>query len=170
MPATIKDIARRARGSTATVSLSMRRDPRIPAGTRDRISQAASELGYVPSNLGRALQSRRSSLAGFILADITASFYSEILQGAGEAASAAGYGLLLSVTSGSEQCVKTHLKLFMEKRVDGLIVANQVGLLAPDLFTLHEAGMSIVVCSGENFSVDIPGVVVDNHLGGKLAA
>ena len=169
MPATIKDIARHARVSTATVSLSLRDDQRILPATRKRVARVAAKLGYVPSNLGRALQSRRSSLVGFLLADVTTSFYSEILQGAGEAATTAGYGLLLCVTSGSVENAKTHLKLLREKRIDGLIVSTAFLRLSSDLLAFENAQIPVVVCSNDSFSESVPGVVVDNRLGGEMA-
>lgn len=123
MSITIKDVARKASVSTATVSLALKGDPRVAKATRALVEKVAREMRYVPSNLGRALQSSRSRLVGYILSDVTQSFYSELVQGIGEKATARGYGLLVGITDGSRERESQLLRLFREKSVDGLLVS-----------------------------------------------
>ena len=80
MPVTLTHIARKAGVSPATVSLALRGDRRVAEATRERVCGIAEKAGYVPNNVGRALRSKRSRLIGYLLPDVTASFYSEVLQ------------------------------------------------------------------------------------------
>jgi DNA-binding LacI/PurR family transcriptional regulator len=125
MPVTIKDIASYAKVSTATVSLALQGKTVIAEATRGRIQRLAAELGYTPSGIGRALQSGRSGLIGYLLSSVASSYFNEVLQGVGVEAARRGYGLLTAITDGSELNVARQLKVFREKRVDGLLVSSR---------------------------------------------
>lgn len=166
---TIKTLAEKAGVSYATVSLALNGDPRVAERTRRKISALAGRYNYVPNNFGRALQSSRSRLAGYMIRRITTSFFSEILQGLGECASGNGYGLLVAVTE-SCRSEAEQLRLFREKRMDGLIVSNVHSETKELLSELSASGFPVVVCSGISFDERIPYVVTDDFTGGAIAA
>lgn len=166
---TIKTLAEKAGVSYATVSLALSGDSRVAEKTRKKISSLAERYGYVPNNFGRALQSSRSRLAGYMIRKITTSFFSEILQGVGECASENGYGLLVAVTESSKSDAD-QLRLFREKRMDGLIVSNVHSETKELLVELSVSGFPVVVCSGISFDERIPYVVTDDFRGGVIAA
>lgn len=170
MSVTLKHIAERAGVSTATASLALRNDPRIATATRQRIHQLADETGYVPSNLGRALQARRSRLIGYLLSDVTASFYSDVLQGVGEVAADADYGVITALADCTAEGEQRHLRVFREKRVDGVLVSNLSAGSHDPLRRIEAAGTPIVMCSSPTFDDSIPFVIIDNREGGRLAA
>jgi DNA-binding LacI/PurR family transcriptional regulator len=170
MRVTLRQLAQRGGVSPATASLALRDDPRVAAATGERIRRLARELGYVPSNLGRALQARRSRLLGYLLSSATASFYSEIIQGIGEAAGRAGYGVLTALRTPATEGNIDHVSSFREKNVDGVLVSSYDAETARRLSALEDAGVPVVVCSGESFDPRTPAVVIDNLAGGRLAA
>ncbi|OGV78376.1 MAG: hypothetical protein A3K19_20130 [Lentisphaerae bacterium RIFOXYB12_FULL_65_16] len=171
MELTLKKIAAMLDVSPATVSLALKQDPRVAARTGERVRTLARELGYVPNNLGRALQSRRSGLVAYMLADIAGSFFNEILQGIGEVATEHGYGLMVGVTRGCAASEETQLRLFREKRVDGIVVSSGGQSATRDqLLRYEERGVPVIVCSSETFDARIPHVLTDNEAGGRLAA
>ncbi len=170
MRVTLRKLAREAGVSPATVSLALRNDPRVARATRRRLKELASRLGYVPDNLGRALQSSRSRLVGYLLSNATVSFTSEILQGIGEAANAAGYGVLVAITDGSAACALRHLVSFGEKNVDGVLTSVLGGGVQAELLKFEDRGVPVTVCSGASFDRRVPFVTIDDRAGGTLAA
>ncbi len=72
---TIKDIAQELGIAPSTVSMALKDSPLIGAKTREKVKALAKKLDYVPNSLGRALQSRRSSLVGYLIDQVTESFF-----------------------------------------------------------------------------------------------
>lgn len=169
MNCTIKDIAREAGVSTATVSLALKGDARVKLKTSRRIAEIAARLSYVPNNFGRALQANRSMLIGYLAHSIDTSYWNEVLQGAGLAATEAGYGLLTGF-SGSLAGDEMLLRLFAEKRIDGLIVSQYNQDLLPKLIELHEDGLPIVFASADSLIDGVPSIKNDDVKSGMLAA
>ncbi|MBN1674231.1 MAG: LacI family DNA-binding transcriptional regulator [Kiritimatiellae bacterium] len=169
MSVTLKILAKKASVSPATVSLALHDDPRVAAATRKRVQKLARRLDYVPSNLGRALQAKRSRLVGYLSGNVTASFYNDILQGIVDTLSPAGYGLLVA-TVGDEADGLRQLAMFREKCVDGIIISDYKPALLTEVLKLTESGLPVVGASMESPHSDIPSVVIDNPRGGEMAA
>jgi DNA-binding LacI/PurR family transcriptional regulator len=170
MTIALKDVARHAHVSVATASLALQDDPRVAEATRLRVRSAAESLAYVPSNLGRALRARKSSLIGFIIPTATSSFYDELLEGVSEVATAAGYGLLVAVTGESPEAERAHLRLFREKRADGVIVSFCTPEGLPELRRHAESGAPVVVCDFALPGTPFPEVRVDDVRATRMAA
>ena len=168
MGSSIREIARLAGVSTGTVSLALQGHPRISAECRERIAAIARELDYVPSSLGRSLQSGRSGLVGYLLSSVQRSFYSDLLQGIGQSLSARGQGLLLAVTSENPDEEARQLRLFREKAIDGLILSNHVAESVPMIARMQEEGIPVVVCDYEPYAPDLPTVAMDETAAAAL--
>jgi LacI family transcriptional regulator len=125
--ATIRDVARRAQVSVASVSRALNGLDNVSDKTRARVADAVRELGYVPHAGARSLSLARSNAIGVVLPDLHGEFFSEMVRGIDRGASRRGYLLLLSnLHAGSEQ--STSALRAMRGRVDGLIVmAPHVG-------------------------------------------
>jgi len=119
--ATIRDVARLARVSVASVSRALNGLDNVSEQTRLRVLAAASDLGYVPHAGARSLSLARSNAIGVVLPDVHGEFFSEIVRGMDSAASALGYLLLLSNMHGGSPQPETALRA-MRGRVDGLLV------------------------------------------------
>lgn len=119
--ATIRDVARHARVSVASVSRALNGAANVHPETRARIAAAAGALGYVPHAGARSLSLARSHAIGVVLPDLHGEFFSEIVRGIDRAASAAGYHLLLSNIHADAALAGQAMRA-MRGRVDGLIV------------------------------------------------
>src|SRR4051794_37303291 len=119
--ATIRDVARRAQVSVASVSRALNGIDNVSERTRERVADAVRELGYVPHAGARSLSLARTNAVGVVLPDLHGEFFSEIVRGMDREASRSGYLLLLSnLHRGGEQAASA-LRA-MRGRVDGLIV------------------------------------------------
>lgn len=119
--ATIRDVARRAQVSIASVSRALNGLGNVRQETRERVMAAAAELGYVPHAGARSLSLARAHAVGVVLPDLHGEFFSEFVRGMDREASRRGYVLLLSnIHDENEQ--STNALRAMRGRVDGLIV------------------------------------------------
>ncbi|HEY7958930.1 MAG TPA: LacI family DNA-binding transcriptional regulator [Sphingomicrobium sp.] len=119
--ATIRDVAKRAQLSVATVSRALNGLDNVSEQARERIALAVNELGYVPHAGARSLSLARNNAIGVVLPDLHGEFFSEIVRGMDREASRRGYLLLLSnLHAKTEQATKA-LRA-MRGRVDGLLV------------------------------------------------
>lgn len=119
--ATIRDVARRAQVSVATVSRALNRLENVSEQTRNRVAEAVRELGYIPHAGARSLSLARTNAIGVVLPDLHGEFFSEIVRGMDREASRRGYLLLLSNLHGRKQQAANAL-LAMRGRVDGMLV------------------------------------------------
>jgi LacI family transcriptional regulator len=123
---TIRDVAREASVSVATVSRVLNGQGPVREETRRRIRQVAKRLRYVPHGAARSLITRKTSTLGALLPDLFGEFFSEVIRGLDVAARRAGYHLIVS-SSHSDRSETEAMLRAMRGRVDGLIV------LSPDL-------------------------------------
>ena len=161
--ATIRDVARRAQLSVATVSRALNGFENVSEHARVRIASAVSELGYVPHAGARSLSLARNNAVGVVLPDLHGEFFSEIVRGMDREASRRGYLLLLSnLHSGSEQAANA-LRA-MRGRVDGLIV------MAPHLGTAELSaalprGLPTILINTRDRRDQLPAIHLDNAAG-----
>ena len=119
--ATIRDVARRAEVSVASVSRALNGLNNVRGETRERIMAAAAELGYVPHAGARSLSLARAHAIGVVLPDLHGEFFSECVRGMDREASRRGYLLLLSNMHDDSEQSASALRT-MRGRVDGLLV------------------------------------------------
>jgi len=118
---TIKDVAREAKVSVATVSRALNGSAGVTPGTRARIERAAARLRYVPMGAARSLVTRRTQAVGALLPDLFGEFFSELIRGIDLAARAHGLHLLVSSSHGDADEAAAALRA-MQGRVDGLLI------------------------------------------------
>lgn len=120
---TIKDVARLAGVSVATVSRVYNGSGLVRKETRERVQRVAEQLGYSPHGAARSLITSRTLTLGVLLPDLYGEFFSEVIRGIDQAAQRQGYHVLLSSARDDlEGALRS-----MRGRVDGLIV------MSPDL-------------------------------------
>ena len=123
---TIKDVARLAGVSVATVSRVLTGSVPVRAETRQRVTEAARTLRFVPNGAARSLSTRRTGTIGVLLPDLHGEFFSELLRGMDQAAQGEGCHLLVSSSHHEASGIAAALRA-MHGRVDGLVV------MAPDV-------------------------------------
>ncbi len=118
----IKEIARRAKVSTATVSRAINRVPTVDPQLVRRVWKVIEQLGYYPNTQARALVSGRTRIFGLIVSEITNPFFPEIVQSFEDIAVQHNYEILLSSTIHDPQRTELAVRRMVERRVDGVAV------------------------------------------------
>ncbi len=154
MSVTIKDIAREAGVSYASVSRALSGSRGVSIKTAQRILEVAKKLDYSPNGIARNLVNQRSKTLGLILPDISNPFFSDIALAVIHTAERAGYQTILSNTDWEPRAQERQLQLMREQRVDGMILKpvqdtgdgaayEDLGLPA---VLLHYSGSKVVSC------------------------
>lgn len=118
----IREIARRARVSTATVSRTINRVPTVDPQLARRVWKVIEESGYYPNIQARSLVSGRSRIFGLVVSEITNPFFPEIVQVFEEMAVEHGYEILLASTVHDPKRMESSVRRMVERRVDGVAV------------------------------------------------
>ncbi|HXG82266.1 MAG TPA: LacI family DNA-binding transcriptional regulator, partial [Sphingomicrobium sp.] len=118
---TIRDVARLAQVSIASVSRALNGLGNVAEPTRVKVEEAARELGYVPHAGARSLSLAKTRAIGVVLPDVHGEFFSEVMRGMDREASERDYVLLLSNMHGGSARAEQALRA-MRGRVDGLVV------------------------------------------------
>ena len=121
---TLIDVARRAGVSKSTVSNVIRGASLVAEPTRLRVEQAIADMGYHPNAIARALKARSSRALGIVVPDLANPFYAELAVSVERAASAIGFAVLAAHTECAPQTEEEAGRAFIERRVDGVIIAG----------------------------------------------
>ncbi len=123
--ATIREVARAAGVSTATVSRVFSNSPLVSPETAQRVLDHAARLDYWPNSAARSLSTQCNHTLGVMLPDLHGEFYSDLMRGLDREAGLHGYKILLSSSHSNSEDVLAASRVMLG-RIDGLI------LLAPD--------------------------------------
>jgi LacI family transcriptional regulator len=160
--ATIRDVAKAAEVSVATVSRVLNSSDVVAEATRNRVEAAASELDYVPHSGARSLSTRRTDTIGVILPDLHGEFFSELIRGIDVATRARGLHLLLSHSHGDPLEAATVLRT-MRSRVDAMVVMSLYA--DEEMLAAALGGRTPLVMLGGDTSGAHPRFAIDNHAG-----
>lgn len=167
MTPTIVDIARRTGFSVSTVSRVLHGGDqryKISEGTSILIRQTAASLGYTPNKVARGLRLQRTHQIGVIVADVSNPFFSQVVKAVSQEARRAGYSILVCDANESTQVEAESLKVLMENRVDGLLVAG-VGQDSSSLQRIRSQGIPLVVLDRLFDDLSVDAVTSDNFRG-----
>lgn len=161
MAVTVKDVAKLAGVSTATVSRVINHDPRISEATREKVLACMQELDYKVNNIARSLKTNRTQTVGFVCPELANDFFMNIAKGVEDELKRHGYSVVICNSNESVEEEEERLQLLSEKCVDGIIVipASSEG----SHFTrFQEAGIPLILIDRlvEDFTTDA--VLVDN--------
>lgn len=131
--ATIIDVAARAGVSRQTVTRAMNAQAGISASTRERVLEAAEELGYRPSRSGRALARAETPVLGFLVSDLTNAFFSELATAIIREAASRGWSVVLSEVRGGDELPGGRGAAIQQlgERVDALVGYAPLGQEVP---------------------------------------
>jgi LacI family transcriptional regulator len=131
---TIMDIARELGISAMTVSRALTGNTEVSEATRRKVERCAKALNYQPNRWARSLVTRRSSIVGVVIPNISHAFFAEITFGVEEALEPAGYDILLCHSRGDPARERAEVRMLVGSKVDGLIVASEQPEGQPELF------------------------------------
>jgi LacI family transcriptional regulator len=161
MAVTIKDVAKAARVSVASVSRALNGSSSVTEETRNLVLETARALRYVPHSGARSLSTSRTNTIGVVLPDLYGEFFSELIRGIDQSARRRGLHLLVSSSHGDADEAGAAVRA-MRGRVDGLIVMSphvDAGFVAanlPDtlpivLLNTHDAGQHCSALTVDNY-------------------
>lgn len=166
--ATIRDVAKRAGVSSATVSHTINGTRHVEPVTRERVLEAISEIGYRPNYLARGLRNRRTGTIGLIIPDNTNPFFAEMARSIEDSGFERGYNVMLCNSDRSAKKEASYVEVLLAKQVDGLILASSNA--KPELVRqLRKSGVPAVLIPGELGDFEIDMLMTDDFEAGKLA-
>lgn len=118
----IREIAKRAKVSTATVSRTINHVPTVDPRLAKRVWRVIDDLGYFPNTQARSLVSGRSRILGLIVSEITNPFFPEIVQVFENIAVENNYEILLTSTVHDPKRMEISVRRMIERRVEGVAV------------------------------------------------
>lgn len=124
---TVKDVAKYAGVSAATVSRVLGNGPHVSSEKRERVHAAIRELDYRPDQVARSLRRRRSNLLALVVSTIENPFFTEVARSAERCAHRHGYNLLISNTDESLELERAYFAIFSQQLVAGVILAPAPG-------------------------------------------
>lgn len=164
MNITIKDVAKAANVSVATVSRVLNKKTNVSDEAVQAVKRAVDELGYSPNFLGRDLRKSETKRILAIIASTEQSFYSEVLRGMQDAAYLEGYDVLIATTRDDPDHEMHLLNMLFSKAVDGAV------LLAPKLdaeaITDLAKKFHLAMCLERLEGCEILCVTIDNEKAG----
>ena len=119
----LRDVALRSGVSFQTVGKVLNGKGTVSAETRERILEAASELGYVPNALARSLVTQSTSTIGIVASDLSDYILARFVVGAEREARRRGHGVLIGSLDEKGSDAGRYLRILLERRVDGILSA-----------------------------------------------
>ena len=123
MPVTIRDVAREAKVSVATVSRALSSPHQVNQVTRERVIAVADQFGYRPSPAARSLITGKTGNIGLVMPDLSNPFFTGVLKNVQSKARQSGYGVFVG-DSDEDPAVEEELVRSMAKQVDGVLLCS----------------------------------------------
>lgn len=120
---TMRDVARLAGVSVATVSAVINSSARVSEARAKRIRDAMEALDYYPDQVARSLKVGHTNVVGMVVPDITNNFFPLLIRGAEDAARRQGYSVILCDSNEDPEEERRHLDTLFSRRVDGVLIA-----------------------------------------------
>ena len=156
----IKDVAKLAGVSVASVSRVLAGLPHVSEPTRRRVMEAVQELDYRPDLAARRLRSRRSDTIGLIVSDIRNSFFTEVSRAVEDVAFSRQMSVILCNTDEDPKREASCLNLMRDEKVSGVILSPSLQLLSR--FSPGDYGFPVVLVDRYERGIAADAVLLDN--------
>ena len=121
---TIRDVARIAGVSIATVSRTLSNPDIVAEGTREAVLKAVVATGYSPNSMAISLRQMKSRSVVVMVSDISNPFYSDVFKGAEEEARKHGYSVLIGDLSNDPEFGASYVDMVRGRRADGIVMMS----------------------------------------------
>ncbi|WP_211748575.1 LacI family DNA-binding transcriptional regulator [Paenibacillus sp. Marseille-Q4541] len=162
--ATIKDVARHAGVSVATVSRVLNSAGYVHEDTRKKVEEAIAALQYSPNEVARSLYKRKSKLVGLLIPDITNPYFPQLARGVEDEMRENDFRLIIGNSDEDEHKEQEYMQTFTQNNVVGVVTATN----DPDTQTYDSLRIPVVFL--DRTSDDRPSIYSDGRQGGRLAA
>lgn len=162
MPASIKDVAKEAGVSIATVSRVLNDVDVVNEETKKKVLKAIDKLGYRPNIVARSLKTQRTKTVGIIIPDISSPFYPEIVRGAEDVSNIYDYNMILCNTDLDSEKEMEYLRVLREKMVDGVLYMSS-SLKSNILELINKLQIPMVMVETTSDKGNIPSITINNE-------
>ncbi|MFF3922853.1 LacI family DNA-binding transcriptional regulator [Paenibacillus lactis] len=161
---TIRDVAKHAGVSVATVSRVLNGNGYVHEDTRSKVEQAIRELNYTPNEVARSLYKRKSKLIGLLLPDIMNPYFPQLARGVEDEMQENDYRLIFGNSDESKKKEMEYIQTFIQNNVVGVISSTN----DPEADMYQDLNIPVVFL--DRTSNDRPSVYADGREGGRIAA
>lgn len=161
---TIRDVAKEANVSIATVSKALNGVDVVRPLTKEKVFQAAKKLHYAPNLLGKQLKTKRTKMIGFYTHTIVGPYFSSLIEAIAEETEPRGYGVSVIISS-DKQVLRSHL---LGNMVDGFIGFESL-IDDEDLAIIRGEHIKAVFMDRQIKDYSISSMVFDSRNAGRLA-
>ena len=162
MTYTIKDVAKKANVSIATVSRILNNQPGYSEKTKVKVLQVIEELGYQPNAVARGLINKRTHTIGVLFPSLSGFFSSELLSGIEQIAHTNESSVIACHTASNGFKTMKYLQMLNEKRIDGLIFTSEI--LKEDYYEyIKKMDIPVVLLATESYAYSLPYVKVNDY-------
>ncbi len=165
---TMKEVAKRAGVSVATVSRVLNNHSRVDPMLRDRVNAAMEALHYQPNRVAQRLRAGAGGVIGLIISDITNPFFVSVVRSVEDVAYENGLSVLLCNSDENPSKQQMYIKVMQAEDVAGLIITPNIET-DNSINTLVESKMALVFMDRRVEGVDIDSVTVDSASGTRDA-
>lgn len=166
----MQEVADRAGVALSSVSRVLSGHPDVSDVMRNRVIDAVAALGYEPNLLAQSLRRGASMTVGFVVGNISNPLLAEIGLGAETGLRAAGYSMLLANSMDDADLDRAHIRLFAQRRVDGLLLSPASETSRATLSTLNHIALPGVMVDRGTAATPSMSAVLTDHAGGITAA
>jgi LacI family transcriptional regulator len=159
--ATMKEVAKLAGVSVATVSRVLNDKPNVSPELRSRVLQAVEKLSYQRNRVARSLRAKTSLIIGLIISDIQNPFFTSVVRGVEDVAYDHGYTLLLCNSDEDPDKERLYIDIMLAERVAGVII-SPVAEVDNYSSVLLQAGVPVVAMDRRMRDLEVDTVVVNN--------
>lgn len=156
----IKEIAKEAGVSVATVSRVLNHPDTVAPKTRERILELMEKMDYKPNWFARGLNFNKTDTIALLVPNILNPAFVEVAEGVESVANQKGYTVLLCITEGEAAKERQYIQTLIDRRVDGLILVSSM-LNNDDLDLLKKQNIPIVLVGESSGNTFAPMVRID---------
>ncbi|KAB7663764.1 substrate-binding domain-containing protein [Plesiomonas shigelloides] len=166
--ATIKDVAKEAGVSVATVSRVINKSPKASQASIDAVTKAMSKLGYRPNAAARALVNQSTNTMGVLVGDVSDPFFGSLVKAVDKVARENGKHILIGNGYHSPQDERQALELLINNRCDAIVLHSK-GLSDQELISYANEVKGLVLINRHIPELADRCIALDNHKGAYLA-
>ncbi|MFJ5624419.1 LacI family DNA-binding transcriptional regulator [Peribacillus loiseleuriae] len=162
MAYTIKDVAKKAGVSIATVSRVLNNQPGFSEKTKKKVQHVIEELGYEPNAVARGLINNKTHTIGVLFPELSSMLVTDFLNGIETMAHELGSSVIVCHTEADGEKTMKYLQLLNEKRIDGIIFVSAI--LKEEYYNyIRKMGIPMVLLSTESYAYPVPYVKVNDQ-------
>src|SRR5215471_15590758 len=152
---TALDVAKKAGVAPATAARVLGNYSSVSPALRERVLNAAEQLGYRPNRLARSMVTGLTQTIGVVIANIEDQFFARLVRGIADEARESGVQLILANSDEDVDEERSVVQLLTERQVDGLIVASCATEAFDHLADLPAYGLPFVLLDRQIEGIDV---------------